>query len=372
MPRRHGAWVRYGNPVTPEQLSFAIAHYQVAFLQPWEIAALTTLKAARPDMTVLMYKCLSSTRSYESGPLYSSGVCLEEAEESGEHWFAHRSDVATRIEWNTYPGHWQMAVWEEEYRDRWCDNVADELEGTLWDGVMADNDVFDDYDGLRPPMEGGRTLADLRAALDTFVPQVGERLNSIGKLLVPNIAESRRDPGRWARHAAYGGGFEEVWLAYGPDDLLDADTVLAQADQAAGPGLTIMRTASDGTNTHRNFLYGLAAFWVFGGGSGGAYTATAHDGYDATPFIPQLDWDLGAASSPPVQRGNGWSRSFTDGWAAVNLNDGIRRKVSYSVPANLVDTAGQPAPDRVVLLPHEGAMYVRSGASMMDDAVTDA
>lgn len=360
MSRRPGAWVRYGNPLTDAQLAFAVEHYGVAFLQPWETDALATLKAARPDMVVLMYKCLSSTRSYESGPLYSSGVSHEEAEEAGEEWFAHRADGVTRVEWATYPRHWQMATWDEEYRERWCDNVADELEDTLWDGVMADNDVFDDYYGLRPPLEGDRTMADLRAALDVFVPQVGERLNGLGKILVPNIAESRREPGRWARHAAYGGGFEEVFLAWGPDDLFDPDTALAQAEQVAGPGLTVFRTASDGTDEHRNFRYGLAAFWVFGGGRGGAYTATAHDGYDGTPFVPELDLDLGTPVSEPVQRGNGWSREFTGGWAAVNLNAGRRRRISYTPPPGLRDASGAPVDGKVVLQPHEGVVLTRA------------
>ena len=136
--------MRYGDPIDDAQVEFAIANYQVAILQPWETRALHRLKEARPDMTVLMYKCLSSTRDYEPGPVYSSGVCFEEAEEAGEHWFAHRLD-GSRIEWATYPRHWQMAVWEEEYQERWCDNVADELEDSLWDGVMADNDVCEDY-----------------------------------------------------------------------------------------------------------------------------------------------------------------------------------------------------------------------------------
>lgn len=92
---------------------------------------------------------------------------------------------------------------------------------------------------------------------------------------------------RWARHAAYGGGFEEVHLAWGPEDYLDPRPSALQAPQAAGPGLTILRTASDGRDEHPNVAYGLAAFWVFGGGSGGAYAATVHDGYDGTPFVPE-------------------------------------------------------------------------------------
>lgn len=358
MPSRFGAWIRYGDPLSDEQLDFAVDNYRVAILQPWETEALQRLKAARPDMTVLVYKCLSSTRSYEAGPVYTSGVGYDEAEEAGEHWFAHRTD-GSRIEWSSYPGHWQMAVWEDEYRERWRDSVLDELEDSLWDGVMADNDVYDDYYGLNPPLEGDRSMRDLRAALDEFVPVVGRGLNDIGKILVPNIAESRREPGRWERHAAYGGGYEEVWLAYAPDDFLDPVTLAVQAQEVAGPGLTVMRIASDGTNEHRNFTLGLAAFWIFGGGAGGAFTATAHDGYSVTPWIPQLNWDLGAPVEEARQRGNGWYRSFSDGWAGVNFNAGRRRKITLKVPDGLHDVDGQPAPDRVTLGPHEGVVYTR-------------
>ncbi len=172
-------------------------------------------------------------------------------------------------------------------RDRLgCDDVADEIEESPWDGVMADNDIFDDYYGLKPPIEGGRTLGEIRNAIDRLIDGAGSRLNKMGRILVPNIAESRRDPGRWARHSAYGGGFEEVWMAYGPDEYLDPDASLARAGALVGPDLRIVRTASDGLNEHRNFLYGLAALWIFGGGECSAFTATAHDSYSGTLTSP--------------------------------------------------------------------------------------
>lgn len=369
--RSYGAWVRYGDPLTRAQLDFAADHYRVAILQPWETAAAAYLKAARPDITVLTYKCLSSTRDYEPGPVYTSGVGHDEAEESGEDWFAHRLD-GSRISWDGYPGHWQMAVWNGDYRERWVENVLDELSGSPWDGIMADNDVYDDYYGLRPPIEGGREMTDLRRELDEFVPYVGRSLNEAGKILVPNIAESRRDPGRWARHAAYGGGFEEVWLAWGPNDYLDPQAVNAQSDQVAGPGLTIMRVATDGNDDHRNFTYGLAAFWIFGGGDGGAFTGTAHDGYSGTPFVPELEWNLGEPQEPVRQRGNGYSRQFSGGWAAVNVNSNLRRKVSFSVPEGLQAVDGSPAPAKVVLLPHEGVLYrTHAGGTAVAEPGTD-
>jgi hypothetical protein len=356
--KRHGAWVRYGEEITSDQIDFAIANYQVAILQPWETNAARKLKQARADMTVLCYKCLSSTRNYEPGPVYSSGLNHREAEVMGEHVFAHRPS-GDRIEWNTYSGHWQMAVWDDAYRARWCRNVAAELDGSPWDGVMADNDVYDDYYGLRPPLDTGHEMADIRDALDEFVPIVGSALNDIGKLLVPNIAESRRDPGRWERHSAYGGGFEEVWLAHGADDYFNAETVLAQASEVQGPGITIMRVASDGTNEHRNFTYGLAAFWIFGGGEGTAFTATGHDQYSVTPFIPQLNWNLGEPLEEIRQRGNGCFRRFSNGWAAINLNTRRHAKIKFSVPEGLYDINRHPAPDKIALMPHEGILYVR-------------
>lgn len=359
MSHRRGAWVRYGGPIVPPEIEFAAEHYSVAILQPWETEAAAQLKALRPDITLLCYKCLSSSRSYERGPIYSSGVSHDEAEESGEHWFAHRQD-GSRIEWARYPGHWQMAVWEQEYRERWCDNVADELEESVWDGVMADNDVYDDYYGVRPPIEGGRSMAELRRALDGLVPVAGARLNSIGKCLVPNIAESRREHGRWARHAAFGGGFEEVWLAYEADAYLDPGTCLDQAAEIQGPGLVILRTASDGNNEHHNFLYGLAAMWVFVGDQRSTFTATAPDGYSATPFLPQLDFDLGEALEEPRQRGNGWSRSFSQGWAAVNLNSNRRRAVTFAVSPGLRCADGTAAPQRVKLDAHRGVIYTKA------------
>ena len=93
-PGKFGAWVRYGGkPITQQQLDFAVKNYSVAILQPWELDAARYLKKRAPQMVVLAYKCLSSTRSYEPGPIYSSGVSYPLAQSmanSGKDFFAHR------------------------------------------------------------------------------------------------------------------------------------------------------------------------------------------------------------------------------------------------------------------------------------------
>ncbi|MHA7210051.1 putative glycoside hydrolase [Arthrobacter sp. MDT1-65] len=355
-----GAWIRYGDPLLPGQLEFAAEHYRVAILQPWEVDAAKELKRLRPDMTVLCYKCLSSTRSYEPGPVFSSGISSREAEEADGGWFARRLD-GTRLEWERYPGHWQMRVWDPGYQRRWVDNVVGELEDSPFDGVMADNDVFDDYYGLRLPIEGLADMAALRTALGDLVAAAGTALNAVGKILVPNIAESRREPGRWEAHAAFGGGFEEVWLGYSPVDLFDPATAEAQLSQAAGPGLAILRVPTDGDDRHPNFTYGLSAFWIFGEGRG-AYSATAHDDYSRLQYAPELDWQLGAPRTAPQGGKHTWWREFDGGFAAVNLNQDGRRRRRVRIPAGLVDAEGRPAPSSVVLPPHRGVLFRRPAA----------
>lgn len=349
-----GAWIRYGEPLRPEELDFAAEHYRAAILQPWELEAAAQLKHRRPEMTVICYKCLSSTRSYEPGPVHSSGVSHAEAEDAGGDWFARRPD-GSRIEWQRYPGHWQMAVWDPRYRQRWVRNVVAELEGSPFDGVMADNDVYDDYYGLDVPLQGIESMAQIREALGELVAAAGAGLQDHGKVLIPNIAESRRTPGRWQEHARWGGGFEEVWLGYSPTDLFDPVTAEAQLPQAAGPGLSILRVPTDGSDTHPNFLYGLAAFWIFGEGRG-AYSATGHDDYSKLQHVPELDMDLGAPLEEPQGDRHVWQRRFAHGFAAVNLNQDGRRRRRIDLPPGLVDGQGRTVGGSIVLEPHRGVV----------------
>ncbi|MFT8394728.1 putative glycoside hydrolase [Propionibacterium sp.] len=321
MTRRFTAWVRYGDEqIRESEIRFAAEHCRVAILQPWETVAAAQLKAMEPAVTVLAYKCLSSTRSFEPGPVRSSGVGFGEAEKIGEDMFAHREGSAgkTRIEWNGYTGHWQMAVWNQRYRDCWIRNVVREISVGPFDGVMADNDVFEDYYGILP-LEGGYGMPEVREALDEFITQAGAALNAVDKILVPNIAESRRESGRWDRHARFGGGFEEVWLAASANEPFPAEVCHAQMSQLNGPGLSIMRTAADETNERDRFLTALAAGWIFSGGGDFAVTATDHDSYDGAPWQPEADWDLGAPVSGVEGECGCWSRTFEDGYAAVNL-----------------------------------------------------
>ena len=385
-PGKFGAWVRYGGkPITQQQLDFAVKNYSVAILQPWELEAARYLKKHAPQMVVLAYKCLSSTRSYEPGPIYSSGLSFAQAvslANSGKDFFAHRLN-GDRIEWKGYSKHYQMQVWNPGYRWYWVDSVVREMRDSPFDGVMGDNDVENDYYGLNLPIQGVPSMTTIREGLDRLVASAGAELNGIGKILVPNIAESRLRWGKWERHSAYGGGFEEVWLGWGPNDYLASPYAVMQGrDIARGSGgdvslgvyltglkrgastqkkVTILRTPlsdrkSPLTGTDENFLYGLAGFWVFGGGNFTGISATHHDAYDEIPHAPELTFDLGDAAGGIVVQGTVQTRTFTRGWAALNTGD---REVTVTVPAGMIDAKGVSVPATVKLAGHRGLVLRR-------------
>ncbi|WP_159717086.1 putative glycoside hydrolase [Actinomyces marmotae] len=353
-----GAWIRYGGPLQAQDVEEAARHYRAAILQPWETAAAARLKELAPHMTVLAYQCLSSTRDFEPPERLASGIAHAEAARHG--WHARRRD-GSLIEWDGYPGHFQAAVWDPDYRRAWVERVRERIAPTAFDGVMADNDVFDDYYGLGLPIEGADDPAALRDSLGMLVDEAGAALAGIGRILVPNIAEARREPGRWERHSAWGGGFDECWLGWGDDSFLDATAALAQAHQLTAPGLTIVRAPSGGAGAPRA-LYGLAAFWVLGGGRG-AFASTGHDDYSRLAWMPALDADLGAPLGPPRHRGLLWRRDFERGVAIVNL-DGARGArprlpVGLVAPGPRGGADGAPLPRRPLLGPRSGLIALR-------------
>ena len=408
--RGSGAWIRYGERLADGEIAFAAAHYRTAILQPWETEAAARLKDLRDDMVILAYRCLSSARDFEPAHRRASGLGFAEAQRRG--WLARRASGRT-LEWSTYPGHYQMRVWDEAYRRRWIEQVLEATAGTPFDGIMADNDVFDDYYGLDlrslAPDDAAapHDLAGLRAALGEFVDDVGRSLTDEGLLLVPNIAEARREAGRWERHAAWGGGFDECWLGWGDKALFDEETALAQAPQLDGPGLCIVRTPSGGVGPRfdrsASALYGLAAFWVFGGGpdhiddsagdsesagsaspagsvearsrAAGAlrlprgaalrtYAATGADDYSRTPWFPALDADLGAPLGAAAKEDGVWRRDFEGGVVAVVLGEGrggtVRLPAGLRAPGPTGDPDGRALGSEMPLAAGSGMIALRA------------
>jgi hypothetical protein len=339
-------WLRYNSTPTESELQFAATHYRVAVFNAWETKALKRLKELNPAVTVLVYKDLSSTRSYavrggKDDALLPTGVGYAAADKTNPEWFATDTQ-GRRVAWTPYAGHWQMAVWDASYQQAWAANVTAEVVANGWDGVLADNAMSTLSWYNSNPLAGGRTDADLRAGLGGLIDRAGATLRAQGKSLVPNISDGRLDLSRWSRWASYGGGLEEQFVHWGADDksgYLDDWGPTGWRDQVAELGAPLgLAVTKASASDARSFRYGLASFWI-GGGGNGAFTAVQQDAYDATPWRAEQGVDLGTPTAAARKVGSVWLRPFTHGLAVVNPN---KDSAAVQLPAGLVDVNGAP------------------------------
>lgn len=338
-----GLWYAIGDSPTDAEIATAASRYAVVILNSWDAPAMRRLKSLNPAVRVLVYKDFSSTRSYAApGDRIPAGVDYTTAVRQHPSWFATDTRGA-RIEWNGYPGHWQMAVWDPSYQQAWTENVTAEVVADGWDGVFADNDFahLSFYSGALLAGTQDRDQADLRirTGLDQLVTRAGSALAARGKILVPNVSEARLFPGRWALHSRFGGAMEENF-AYWPGQVVGvAQGWNEQTSQLAQTtGMALLITASADPRVQR---YGFASAAVRAGGATawmGATTTT----YTAADWSPLQQLHLGTATGPPVMSTSGvWSRAFTGGWAAVNPTD---RAQHVTPPAGLRPAAGSTTP----------------------------
>jgi len=346
---RRGLWNAIGRTPSAAELDAAPALYGVVVLNPWETAALRRLKQLDPSIVVLAYKDLSSSRSYDSSAVTPAGVGWTQAT-ANPSWFATDTGGG-RIEWSGYPGHWQMAVWDPGYQAAWAANVSAEVGSAGWDGVMADNDLstLHWYSGrtLAGTSSPTETDAKLRAGLQVLVDKAGAALKARGKILVPNVSDSRLYPGRWAAHSRWGGAMEENFAHFGTDEGASSFVTdwgsTGWVDQTAqvaqgGLALAITRAAPGDVRTLR---YGYASLLVRG--SANSFWQPSADSagdYSRPQSIPELAWRTGAARTAGTQLADGgWVRSYDGVWAAVNPT---KNTITVTAPAGAVDALGHP------------------------------
>ncbi len=324
-PGRRGYLYLVGHSPTDAEVDAMPSRYGVVVLNEWDTAAARRLKQRDPSVVVLMYQCLSSSRSSDD-PTHRSGGVLYGAAASS--WFA-TDTFGNRVPWTPYPGHWQMAVWDAGYQQSWVNTVVADVVAGGWDGVLGDNDIstLSWYNGAQLAGTGSRAATDarLRDGLQQLIDRAGQALTAKGKLLVPNISDGRLFPGRWVAHSRYGGGMEENFAHFGQSASSDfvgdwgPDGWIAQTDEMRAPGLSLAITRA-APGDHRTQLYGYTSALVRADGD--AFWMPSTDGgaaYANLPSITEMSWPLGAATGNPVRTAAGaWTRQYASAWVAVN------------------------------------------------------
>lgn len=341
-----GWWYGIGKSPTAADIEFAARHYDLVVLNAWETAAMRSLRELNPAITVLVYKDFSSTRSYlgavegdHDAPVLPTGVGYHAARRT---WFALNLS-GRRVEWSGYPKHWQMAVWDRDYQTAWAQAVTREVVTAGWDGVLADNDFntlrYYYHGVLRGTLSTEDTDRKLRNGLDKLLAVAGEALDREGKVLVPNLSESRLRPGRWTAHARFGGAMEEIFAlrqASGVLTFQGAQWRELRAQASLGEHWLLLMT--HGTDdTAQRVGYATAALLA---GPRTCWSMSSTRDYTSTDWSRYQDLDLGTPVAAAVQTLPGvWSRTFTAGWVAVNSTGS---PVTLSAPAGMSTLDGDP------------------------------
>lgn len=352
-------WYGIGAKPTSLQLKFAAQHYDLVVLNAWETAALKRLRQLNPKVKVLVYKDLASTRNYPGtvdggvdAKYLPTGIGYAAAEKTHPEWFA-LDTKDQRIEWQGYAKHWQMTIWTEAYQRAWTTAVVDEVMREGWDGVLADNDFsslkFYSSAVLKGTADAAATDRLLRDGFDEFLGIAGDALQKAGKMLIPNVSESHRRPGRWTAHSRYDGAMEENFglrddegggTGTGTGELLTFqgnEWKELRAQAALGESWLLLVTHTSGPREER-VGYATAALLA---GPHTCWNGATPD-YRTPAWSQYQEAGLGEAVETANRLPNGvWTREFSNGWVAVNPT---ATPAQVPAPAGLVDIHGVAVP----------------------------
>lgn len=355
-------WIAISGTPNLASIDQYAGRYSVIILNSWERAARDRIRQVNPAAKVLVYQCLSSSRSYAGAvvngqdvPDLPTGVGYVEAQSHPE-WFALDANGA-RIEWAPkYPKTWQMAVWDPGYQQRWIDNVSKRVAADGWDGVFGDNDLSK-LQGYSNALFAGTTTAaatnaKLTAGLDALISAAGAGLPCS---LTPNISEGRLDIARWNRNSRCGGGMDEAFAHWGTSpttgfctsDFPKGGWEVQTAELKTPLTLLVTRAAaSDLVSQH----YGYCSALVQAVGQVAWQVSTGP--YSTPEWTDLQNYNTGGPVGPGTKLANGvWTRQFTNAWVAVNPTVNSQ---TVAVPPGFVAAGTKTIP------PHDSLFTLKS------------
>ena len=300
----------------PFPASVKAGNFRYVILHSDRASLIPALKAANPQLKVLVYKDMAAALSWAGNTQVPAGVSMAEAEANPD-WFL-KDTTGKRIEWCDFAGDWQMDVGSRSYQDRWAANVAADMRANGWDGVFVD-----DTNASQSWHLCGRTIAKYptdaayAAATRSFLANAGPALTSQGFLVIPNIylPYSSSALSTWLDWISFtSGGMQEFWSKWGTSStghFGGADWTYRQqflgATQKAGKiflGLSYAPNADV-----RSMRYARSTFLLDWDGGASAVLFEGESGGDPT----SVDWmtDIGTPRGARYPVGAAWRRDYT-------------------------------------------------------------
>jgi hypothetical protein len=311
-----------------------LGRYGYVTLHAWDYWRIPEIRAENPDAKILVYKDMASTPAYDchaglDDPFLPSGLGYCWTLQNHPDWFT-TDPRGNRLEWENWPGNWQMDVGSAGYQNQWAANVLAGLREQGWDGVVVDDANVDER-----PQLGSRTMSEYptqpsyQAATRSFLANVGPKLTRAGFLVIPNIQSDPviADAKLWADWTQFtSGGTREYWMKWGTGtggqfggsgwaDLMEVmETVQRE-------GKIFLPTTSAPAGDVRSMRWGRASFLMGWNGGPSAFTFAPTGPVD--PWSADWTTDIGTPAGAATTGGNGvWRRDYTGGVALVNTSTG--------------------------------------------------
>jgi hypothetical protein len=333
-------------------------------LQAWETQRMHELKAANPNVKVLVYKELAfGGPGTGTDATSASGVSASEAPES---WFLKNTSGKKFTSWS-YEWLWAMDVGSPAYQQRWYENVIGELEGKGWDGVFLDDaNASMKYSYEPSKVAKYPTDATYSAAMESALAYIGPKIQARGKLAIANFAQWVEAPQTYNHWLGYlSGGLDEMFVKWGRNagegyrPSWQWEDQVAEAEYAASKGKIFIGFTQGAQGETQAARYGYASV-LLGGNDSASYAFTPN--YTEETWLPEYEYEIGAATGAQTEDANGvHRRAFQNGLVLVNPTEsaqtvsfggtysgsGLENATGATMPANssLVLTGTAAAPE---------------------------
>lgn len=314
-------------------------------MNAWFHEYVQKFKAVNPEIKTLVYKDLTSTRSYavengEDNKYLPTGVGFQYADTNHPEWFLLDTNE-NRLEYTGYPDHWQMDIGNTEYQQQWANQVGEELVTNDWDGVLMDNAIYtlDTYHENVFP-KNYETNTEFQLAYKSMLTTINTRLKADNKIGIANITNTRLYPGVWESYMQHlDGGLDEWWLVFSNGNYLSDYTegFVPQINEVVTNEvenkITLVQPHSS-TSDNQGFYYAFASYWLVNDGNTYFSEQEVTDAYnEPSPWREEYTWNFGKADDTYFQVESGvYRRNFSHAIVLVNANETGAVEVNLDAP----------------------------------------
>jgi hypothetical protein len=340
---------------------------QYVVLQDWQASRMRELKAANPNLKVLVYKNLLASQTPAPNGFSATGVSYEEADSAHPDWFLQNTD-GQRFTLRDYAYQWAMDVGNPGYQQRWAENLIADVRAQGWDGVFIDN--------VNPTMKYYAEVSSVAkyptdtayaAATQSALAAITPRLRAAHMLVFANFGswsdyDTTVTP--WLKYVD--GAMEEMFAKFDPTvgagyrDEAEWTRQLAELQETQRQGKVFLAVTHSSADDEAAALFGWAS--VLLGAKGKAAYEMAENYADETWF-PEYEYDIGRPLSPESRDTNGvHRRAFANGLILVNPTEAtqtVNLDGTYS-GSGLTDATS------VTMPPHTGLVLLGNPSSFSE------